>query len=331
MANCEEILKGLYNTSLIDSEEDVTRSFRNWFRSKNFRNFSDAENFGVSASIPIKGILIGIGVEDNNESFSSFLEELEHEDTFSEKYKTKLHTELKTVNDVVVKAWEKCIEIDQEGTKIWIVQNPDQDSFTLNMRYVTNIPGNSDTLTHISFGSSNVIIDDDGPFVMKNGHSISHKLSEAGEFQQFRRKDVTKPLSITVSTLGKPPKTFTLEGFTTIVLNVVSVTFSPTQRANSIYIVMDDHLATSSGSFSKTDNRADYIIEPRRLFFNNEITCKIQSFGKEIRMQCQTDLNRYGTINIKFQNKDGKTWYDQIEHKVNELPYRNFSLVPPVD
>lgn len=208
---CDAILQGLYNFEKIDSEKDVTRSFRNWFRSKNFKSFNEAESFGVSATIPIKDILVGIGVKDDKQRFSEFLNELEKEQEFFEKYKVKLHSELKTVNPIVVNAWSECQKT--EGTNIWLIQGADEHAFTIYMNYASINPNNNDSLTAFEFSDEgNVLIAKNGPFVKKSFEVNNFKLTRGTRFQHFKRKDICKPLTVNITTLGSKGINFDLKG-----------------------------------------------------------------------------------------------------------------------
>lgn len=101
--NCSEILKwGIFDLTTVDSEDDFSTQFADWFSNSNFKQSSSA----VEAGISVVGVGFDAGTENSNTSKEEFLRKI---NTNSEQRK-KYQTYFKTANPNIINAWAGCVQ-----------------------------------------------------------------------------------------------------------------------------------------------------------------------------------------------------------------------------
>ena len=192
---CREILSGgIYDISREISNTERTKAFVNWYKERNFKSYSDANQYGLSAGIPIGDILIGLGLKADNQSFQIFQNKIEFFESSSSDFKSFLTSEVQKINKDVVEAWSKCINSD--GLRFWIERESDPHIFFIYAKFHDDGAGKAPNLVTFTVENSTT---KGGQFTFANGKMKKLRFTGARVSQAFEIKDLRIPTTINVN------------------------------------------------------------------------------------------------------------------------------------
>ena len=192
--DCSEVLlNGIYDIYESSNERDYYKSYINWMKMNKIDSYSKAKGIGVSATVPIEGIMATFGLDHNEENFSKSIFNLENYDSLHEKDKSNLQSLVKTINPKVIEAWENCM--NRKGTHIWVSTSKDPNDFFINARYV----GEGDSVNRYI---KDIVYDKEeistiGGFFLRNGRITRASFEDEVKSQIFTRIN-NNPISMVV-------------------------------------------------------------------------------------------------------------------------------------
>jgi hypothetical protein len=175
--DCSQILQqGIY-------EKDYRLSYLNWMKNNSINTYEEAQSFGASATIPIKGVMVGFGLDYNESGYSQAMNYLETYEDLQIDEKERMNIFLKNVNKDVVTAWENCV--GSPGTKIWVEHTSDARKFIIHARYNSEGDEIKRFIKSIDYDKSKFSTND-GFFTDKNG-KVTKKPFTSTRSQEFIR------------------------------------------------------------------------------------------------------------------------------------------------
>jgi hypothetical protein len=76
--DCSQILKhGMYNYTSTDFNNERLQSLINWFKSENIQTYEQAKSSSFNATVPIYGVMVGLGFSQDESGFQHLKNYLE--------------------------------------------------------------------------------------------------------------------------------------------------------------------------------------------------------------------------------------------------------------
>jgi len=132
---CSTLLgHGIYNTSQSSADLTTAASFSQWFCDQNFSSSQAARAFGVNAVLPFDGLVVGLGLNANEdkwqESYSSFCGSVQS----SQQLQRTVRNHVMTISPDLLNAFNKCVSAT--GLHVWLERTEDPIVFNFAAKFV---------------------------------------------------------------------------------------------------------------------------------------------------------------------------------------------------
>lgn len=135
--DCSQILQhGIYNYTSTDFQNERLQSLINWYKSENIQTYENAKSSSFNATIPIDGVLVGLGFSQDENGFQHLKNYLETYSSQTLEEKTKFAQVIQQIEPEIIKAWNNCVQTMSQGNVLlWIEYTSDPNVFNLCAKY----------------------------------------------------------------------------------------------------------------------------------------------------------------------------------------------------
>ncbi|SHN45420.1 hypothetical protein [Chitinophaga sp. CF418] len=196
--SCKDVL--IPDKDKIVQRRDRATMVINILNQENIQTYEDYKNSKFNATVPIDGVLVGLGFEQNSGGFKRFQNRLYTYGFNSDTNSEFLDQTTEKLSRESIAAWEKCVV--QDGFHVWMEQELDPNTFILAGVYRDGGENASPRLTNVSF-SEPVEAVGDGSFTDHIGKANTTFVFGGNLQRQIFKRTTNKPLTIVVNaTIG---------------------------------------------------------------------------------------------------------------------------------
>jgi hypothetical protein len=124
---------GLYDVTSSLDERTRSIAFRHWMCQSQFQSAQEAQNWSLTAGLPIGDLPVELGFDHSSQSWSEFMSEYCSERTYEETFQSRTETLVKIINPTLANALRDCLT--QGGLHAALLQGASDRGFVFVARY----------------------------------------------------------------------------------------------------------------------------------------------------------------------------------------------------